>query len=90
MSTTPALFGPPTIDYGRREIAPGAVHLPGWLTLEQQRDLIAAHRPPTTPAPATTADIPTATDASRALSAALRRNGFTFTAPTGMGSDPGA
>ncbi|WP_042398306.1 alpha-ketoglutarate-dependent dioxygenase AlkB family protein [Streptacidiphilus carbonis] len=26
------------------EIAPGAVHLPGWLTLEQQRELVAACR----------------------------------------------
>jgi len=31
---------PPT----RAEIAPGAVHVPGWLTLEQQRDLVDACR----------------------------------------------
>ncbi|MCP2170182.1 alpha-ketoglutarate-dependent dioxygenase AlkB family protein [Goodfellowiella coeruleoviolacea] len=27
-----------------RELAPGAVHVPGWLTLDQQRDLVAACR----------------------------------------------
>lgn len=29
---------------GRREISPGAVHLPGWLGLEQQRELVEACR----------------------------------------------
>ncbi len=29
---------------GRQEPAPGAVHVPGWLTLEQQRDLVDACR----------------------------------------------
>ena len=28
----------------RAEIAPGAVHVPGWLTLEQQRELVEACR----------------------------------------------
>ena len=28
----------------RAEIAPGAVHVPGWLTLDQQRELVAACR----------------------------------------------
>jgi DNA oxidative demethylase len=28
----------------RREVAPGAVHVPDWLTLEQQRELVAACR----------------------------------------------
>ncbi len=28
----------------RRDIAPGAVHLPGWLNLEQQRRLVGAFR----------------------------------------------
>lgn len=28
----------------RREIAPGAVHVPDWLTLDEQRDLVAACR----------------------------------------------
>jgi len=31
------LFGRP-----RTEIAPGAVHLPGWLTIEEQRHLVTA------------------------------------------------
>ncbi|MFE4397800.1 MULTISPECIES: alpha-ketoglutarate-dependent dioxygenase AlkB family protein [Streptomycetaceae] len=44
MTTTPALFGPPPAGYERREIAPGAVHLPGWLTPDRQRDLVAACR----------------------------------------------
>ncbi|MFJ2867604.1 alpha-ketoglutarate-dependent dioxygenase AlkB family protein [Kitasatospora sp. NPDC087314] len=44
MNTTPALFGPPPADYERREIAPGAVHLPGWLTPDQQRELVTACR----------------------------------------------
>jgi len=34
-----ALIGRP-----RAEVAPGAVHVPGWLTLEQQRTLVAACR----------------------------------------------
>ena len=29
---------------GRAEIAPGAVHVPGWLSLERQRELVAACR----------------------------------------------
>ena len=29
---------------GRQELAPGAVHVPGWLTLEQQRELVDACR----------------------------------------------
>jgi DNA oxidative demethylase len=29
---------------GRREIAPGAVHVPGWLSLERQRELVEACR----------------------------------------------
>ena len=29
---------------GRREVSPGAVHLPGWLGLEQQRELVEACR----------------------------------------------
>lgn len=29
---------------GRREIAPGAVHVPGWLNIERQRDIVAACR----------------------------------------------
>lgn len=36
---TDALFTP-----GPREIAPGAVHVPGWLSLEQQRGIVAACR----------------------------------------------
>ncbi|WP_051055989.1 MULTISPECIES: alpha-ketoglutarate-dependent dioxygenase AlkB [Kitasatospora] len=38
------MFGPPPAGYRRREIAPGAVHLPGWLTPEQQRSLVTACR----------------------------------------------
>lgn len=29
---------------GRREIAPGAVHVPGWLSTDQQRELVSACR----------------------------------------------
>jgi DNA oxidative demethylase len=35
------LFGNDLIDRPRREIAPGAIHMPGWLTLEQQRLIVA-------------------------------------------------
>lgn len=35
------LFGHDLIERPRREIAPGAIHLPGWLTLEQQRWIVA-------------------------------------------------
>ncbi|KHL02903.1 alpha-ketoglutarate-dependent dioxygenase AlkB family protein [Sinomonas humi] len=31
-----ALFGDDLLDRPRREVAPGAVHLPGWLSIEQQ------------------------------------------------------
>jgi alkylated DNA repair protein (DNA oxidative demethylase) len=31
-----------SINTGRNEIAPGAVHLPGWLDLQQQRAIVAA------------------------------------------------
>jgi alkylated DNA repair protein (DNA oxidative demethylase) len=34
----------PLVPPGRTEIAPGAVHVAGWLTLEQQRDLVDACR----------------------------------------------
>lgn len=41
----PELPFPQLPDRGARvQIAPGAVHLPGWLTLEQQRELVAACR----------------------------------------------
>ncbi|MGO9144359.1 MAG: alpha-ketoglutarate-dependent dioxygenase AlkB, partial [Streptosporangiaceae bacterium] len=35
----PALFPQPTL-----EVAPGAVHIPGWLTIAEQRKLVAACR----------------------------------------------
>lgn len=34
----------PLFSAGRREVAPGAVHLPGWLGLERQQELVAACR----------------------------------------------
>lgn len=34
----------PLVPLPRREIAPGAVHVPGWLTVEEQRRLVAACR----------------------------------------------
>src|SRR3954454_14907096 len=39
MQVMTSLFPP-----ARAEIAPGAVHVPGWLTLERQRELVAACR----------------------------------------------
>lgn len=44
--------------------------------------LIWAHEPARGPVPASTADLPGATAASRALSADLRRSGFRFVGPT--------
>jgi alkylated DNA repair protein (DNA oxidative demethylase) len=41
---TSALFGDDFLDRPRRELAPGAVLVPGWLTLEQQRWLVARFR----------------------------------------------
>ncbi|MEU9115481.1 alpha-ketoglutarate-dependent dioxygenase AlkB [Streptomyces sp. NPDC048483] len=35
---------PPGAPRSRRELAPGAVHVPGWLTLAQQRELVTACR----------------------------------------------
>ncbi|MGN6780626.1 MAG: DNA-3-methyladenine glycosylase I [Marmoricola sp.] len=46
--------------------------------------LVEAHRPPESPAPAITADVPTTTPASVALSKALKRHGFAFVGPTTM------
>lgn len=46
--------------------------------------LIWSHRPITTPAPRTAADLPTRTAASTALSAELRQCGFVFVGPTTM------
>jgi alkylated DNA repair protein (DNA oxidative demethylase) len=33
-----------SLDAGRNEIAPGAVHMPGWLDLQQQRRIVATFR----------------------------------------------
>ncbi len=48
MSGVLPLFGHGSEEPGSRrtrvEVAPGAVHLPGWLTLDQQRSLVAACR----------------------------------------------
>jgi DNA-3-methyladenine glycosylase I len=45
---------------------------------------VAAHRPAESPAPRTTADVPTSSDDSKALAKALRKQGFVFVGPTGM------
>jgi alkylated DNA repair protein (DNA oxidative demethylase) len=34
----------PLFDAGRREVAPGAVHLPGWLSVARQREIVTAVR----------------------------------------------
>lgn len=47
-------------------------------------ELVWAHRPATTPAPRTLAELPTTTPESLALSKALKRKGFTFVGPTTM------
>jgi DNA-3-methyladenine glycosylase I len=44
--------------------------------------LVWSHRPPTTPEPQTTADVPTRSEGSVALSKDLRRHGFSFVGPT--------
>ena len=44
--------------------------------------LIWSHRPAETPWPRTTADVPTQTPTSKALSADLKRRGFVFVGPT--------
>ncbi|MCX4637837.1 alpha-ketoglutarate-dependent dioxygenase AlkB [Streptomyces platensis] len=41
---SPASGQSPARHDGRREIAPGAVHVPGWLTMAQQRELVTACR----------------------------------------------
>lgn len=46
--------------------------------------LVWSFRPDRTPAPQSLAEIPTATDASVALSKALKRQGFSFVGPTTM------
>ena len=56
--------------------ARAALGLPGGLAA-----VIWSYAEPAAPAPVTTADIPSATPASRALSARLRRAGFRFTGP---------
>ncbi|CAG4886823.1 DNA-3-methyladenine glycosylase I [Paraburkholderia saeva] len=47
-------------------------------------DFIWSFKPPTTPEPRTIAEIPTTSDASIALSKALRKKGFAFVGPTTM------
>jgi DNA-3-methyladenine glycosylase I len=47
-------------------------------------DFIWSFKPRTTPEPRTVADIPTTSDASVALSKALRKRGFSFVGPTTM------
>jgi DNA-3-methyladenine glycosylase I len=47
-------------------------------------DFIWSFKPRTTPEPRTIADIPTTSDASVALSKALRKRGFSFVGPTTM------
>ncbi|MFJ8477050.1 alpha-ketoglutarate-dependent dioxygenase AlkB family protein [Kitasatospora sp. NPDC094011] len=42
MTATPLLFPLPPVP--RTELAPGAVHVPGWLTIEEQRALVTACR----------------------------------------------
>ncbi|MFJ8608023.1 DNA-3-methyladenine glycosylase I [Streptomyces sp. NPDC093675] len=46
--------------------------------------LVAAHRPDTTPTPRHHADVPTRSPESEALAKALRAHGFTFVGPTSM------
>lgn len=47
-------------------------------------DLVWSFRPDATPAPRTAAEVPTTSDASTALSKALRARGFAFVGPTTM------
>ncbi|WP_275442285.1 DNA-3-methyladenine glycosylase I [Arsenicicoccus bolidensis] len=47
-------------------------------------ELVWAHRPASTPAPRTLAELPTTSPESLALSKALKRKGFTFVGPTTM------
>ena len=47
-------------------------------------NFVAAYRPITTPEPLTTGEIPTSSPDSKALSTALRKQGFSFVGPTGM------
>jgi len=47
-------------------------------------DLVWSFRPEVTPRPRTLAEVPTRSDESRALAAALRREGFRFVGPTTM------
>ena len=47
-------------------------------------DLVWSFRPEETPRPRTIAEVPTRSDESRALAAALRREGFRFVGPTTM------
>jgi DNA-3-methyladenine glycosylase I len=47
-------------------------------------DFVWSFRPATTPEPVTSADVPTRSDESAALSTALRKRGFAFVGPTTM------
>lgn len=47
-------------------------------------EIVWAHRPASTPAPRTLAELPTTSPESLALSKALKRKGFTFVGPTTM------
>lgn len=69
----------------RAKIAAARTNAAATIALREHGGLDAviwAHRPDVTPAPRTAAEVPTVSDASRALAKDLKRRGFAFVGPT--------
>jgi len=81
------LMGDAGIVRNRRKVEATITNARATVTLRAEgglAELVWAHRPASTPAPRTLAELPTTTPESLALSKALKRKGFTFVGPTTM------
>jgi len=81
------LMGDAGIVRNRRKVEATITNARATVTLRAEgglAELVWAHRPASTPAPRTLAELPTTSPESLALSKALKRKGFTFVGPTTM------
>ena len=81
------LMGDAGIVRNRRKVEATITNARATVTLRAEgglAELVWAHRPASTPAPRTLAELPTTSPESLALAKALKRKGFTFVGPTTM------
>ena len=81
------LLDDPTIIRNERKIRATITNARATLRLREKGglvDFVWGFQPATTPRPRTMEEVPTQSDESRALAAALKREGFTFVGPTTM------